>query len=84
VGHAWATAGSISGISREVRLNGAKSPVHGLVRAGSVTHGSGIEAVLISGAFAAAALVPGLLARTAPKTSRETGRAVVAEAAARA
>ncbi|MBV8554192.1 MAG: hypothetical protein JO116_01420 [Planctomycetaceae bacterium] len=84
VGYAWATAGSISGISREVRLNGAKSPVHGLVRAGSVTHGSGIEAELISGAFAAAALVPGLLARTAPKTPRETGRAVVAEAAARA
>ncbi|MBV8314547.1 MAG: hypothetical protein JOZ53_06385 [Planctomycetaceae bacterium] len=84
VRYAWATAGSIYGISRESRHNSAKSPVPGLVLAGSMAHGAGIEAVLISGAFAAAALVPGLLARTAPKTSRETGRAVVAEAAARA
>ena len=77
----WASAGSIYGISREGRFKGAKSPVPGLVLAGSATHRAGIEAVLISGAFAADALVPGLLARPAPKTPRETGRAVVTEAA---
>jgi all-trans-retinol 13,14-reductase len=79
-----ASAGSIYGISREGRLKGAKGPVPGLVLAGSATHGAGIEAVLISGAFAAAALVPGLLARPALKTPRETGRAVVTKAAASA
>ncbi|MEZ5839176.1 MAG: NAD(P)/FAD-dependent oxidoreductase [Hyphomicrobiales bacterium] len=55
------SAGAIYGTSG---LGGfeAKSPVPGLVVAGSATHGAGVEAVLISGAEAAAALVPGLLA----------------------
>lgn len=37
------------------------SPLPGLVFAGAATHGAGIEAVVISGAMAAEALVPGLL-----------------------
>jgi all-trans-retinol 13,14-reductase len=57
------SAGSIYGMSRFGRLKGAKSPVPGLVVAGSATHGAGVEAALISGACAANALVPGILAR---------------------
>jgi phytoene dehydrogenase-like protein len=59
----WASAGSIYGISREGRLKGSKSPVQNLVIAGGGNVGAGVEAVLISGANAAEALVPGLLAK---------------------
>jgi len=54
--------GAIYGISRAGRLRGAKSPIRGLAVAGSATHGPGVEAAVISGAFAAVALVPNLLA----------------------
>jgi len=53
------SAGSIYGIGQEVRLKGAKSPIPGLVVAGSATQGPGVEAALISGAYAANALLPG-------------------------
>jgi all-trans-retinol 13,14-reductase len=66
----WATTGAIYGISSEGRLRGVKSPVPGLVIAGSSTHGPGVEAAVISGACAANALVPGLLAREAPPQAR--------------
>jgi phytoene dehydrogenase-like protein len=59
----WTSAGAIYGVSPDGRLKGAKSPVPGLVIAGSATHGPGVEAAVISGACAANALVPGLLAR---------------------
>jgi phytoene dehydrogenase-like protein len=59
----WASAGSIYGISRQGRLKGSKSPVPNLVIAGGGNVGAGVEAVLISGANAAEALVPGLLSR---------------------
>ncbi|MGZ3311089.1 MAG: phytoene desaturase family protein [Xanthobacteraceae bacterium] len=59
----WSSTGAIYGIRRNARLKGAKSPVPGLVVAGSATHGPGVEAALISGAYAAEALLPGLLAR---------------------
>jgi phytoene dehydrogenase-like protein len=58
-----ASDGAIYGVSRAGRLRGAKSPIHNLVVAGAATHGPGVEAVAISGAQAAEALVPGLLAR---------------------
>jgi all-trans-retinol 13,14-reductase len=61
------SAGSIYGIGQEARLKGAKSPIPGLVVAGSATHGPGVEAALISGAYAANALLPGLLATPKPK-----------------
>jgi len=61
-----ASDGAIYGISRSGRLQGAKSPIRNLVVAGGATHGAGVEAVAISGAQAAEALVPGLLARRAP------------------
>jgi all-trans-retinol 13,14-reductase len=59
----WSSSGTIYGISRGGRLKGSKSPVPGLVIAGSGNAGAGIEAVIISGAYAAEALVPGLLER---------------------
>ena len=58
-----ASDGAIYGVARSGRMRGAKSPIRNLVIAGAATHGPGVEAVAISGAFAAEALVPGLLAR---------------------
>ena len=58
------SAGAIYGIERAARLRGAKSPILGLVVAGAATHGPGVEAAVISGARAAEALLPGLLAQT--------------------
>ena len=60
----WASFGAIYGVSRAARLKGSKSPVRNLVIAGAGNAGAGVEAVVISGAEAAEALVPGLLART--------------------
>jgi phytoene dehydrogenase-like protein len=62
----WASSGAIYGISREGRLKGSKSPVQNLVIAGGGNAGAGIEAVVISGADAAEALVPGLLSEPGP------------------
>lgn len=66
----WASAGSIYGVSREGRLKGSKSPVRNLVIAGGGNVGAGVEAVVISGANAAEALVPGLLSH--PPSPRAT------------
>ena len=78
----WTSAGSIYGMSKSGRLKGAKSPVPGLVVAGSATHGAGVEAAVISGACAANALVPGLLAQPAAKAPRNMPRAALPLAAA--
>jgi phytoene dehydrogenase-like protein len=59
----WASGGSIYGVAGAGQLAGSKSPVRGLVVAGGGNAGAGVEAVVISGANAAEALVPGLLAR---------------------
>lgn len=59
----WASGGAIYGVSGMGRLKGSKSPVQGLVVAGGGNAGAGVEAVVISGANAAEALVPGVLAR---------------------
>ncbi|MGJ4949382.1 FAD-dependent oxidoreductase [Bradyrhizobium sp. HKCCYLS20291] len=58
-----ASAGSIYGVARSARLKGAKAPLRNLVIAGGGNAGAGVEAVVISGAEAAEALVPGLLSR---------------------
>ncbi|CCD88343.1 fragment of putative phytoene dehydrogenase and related proteins; membrane protein (part 2) [Bradyrhizobium sp. ORS 285] len=58
-----ANAGSIYGVARAGRLKGAKAPLRNLVIAGGGNAGAGVEAVVISGAEAAEALLPGLLAR---------------------
>jgi phytoene dehydrogenase-like protein len=61
-GYDWSSGGAIYGVSRQGRLVGAKSPVPGLVVAGSATHGAGVDAPVISEACVANALMPGLLA----------------------
>lgn len=58
----WSSGGAIYGISAEGRLKGSKSPIAGLLIAGGGNYGAGVEAVAISGAEAAEALAPGLLA----------------------
>jgi all-trans-retinol 13,14-reductase len=70
-----ASDGAIYGVSRAGRLRGAKSPIRNLVVAGGATHGPGVEAVAISGAQAAEALVPGLLAQ--PRAMRDTAPAAL-------
>ncbi len=60
--YAWPTHGAIYGTNLPAGKVGTKSPMPGLVFAGAITHGAGVEAVMISGARAAEALVPGLLA----------------------
>ena len=77
-----ASAGSIYGVSGSADFVGAKSPIPGLVVAGSATHGPGVEAVLISGACAAEALVPGLLSRPVASKANEAAQAQVATKAA--
>ncbi|MGJ4998442.1 phytoene desaturase family protein [Bradyrhizobium sp. HKCCYLS3077] len=66
-----ASAGSIYGVGRAGRLKGAKAPVSNLVIAGGGNAGAGVEAVVISGAEAAEALLPGLLAGAARAGSRQ-------------
>jgi all-trans-retinol 13,14-reductase len=58
-----ASSGAIYGVSREGRLKGSMSPIRNLVIAGGGNAGAGVEAVVISGAAAAEALVPGLLSQ---------------------
>jgi phytoene dehydrogenase-like protein len=72
----WASAGAIYGVSGAGRLKGSKSPLRNLVIAGGGNIGAGIEAVAISGAEAAEALLPGVLSRT----SREPDAAINSEA----
>jgi phytoene dehydrogenase-like protein len=78
-----ASDGAIYGVGRSGRLRGAKSPIRNLVVAGGATHGGGVEAVAISGAQAAEALVPGLLARSraAPGASGSAAPAAATAAA---
>lgn len=63
--YAHTSNGSIYGVRGARGPIPVKTAVPNLVLAGSATHGPGIEAVVISGAFAAEALLPGLLARRA-------------------
>ena len=77
-----ASDGAIYGVSRAGRLQGAKSPIRNLVVAGGATHGPGVEAVVISGAQAAEALVPGLLARHAAPAASASAAPDAATAAA--
>jgi phytoene dehydrogenase-like protein len=60
--YCWSSAGAIYGVNTQSGKVGTKSPLPGVLFAGAITHGAGVEAVMISGARAAEALVPGLLA----------------------
>jgi phytoene dehydrogenase-like protein len=70
--YAWSTHGAIYGANLPAGSVGAKSPLPGLVFAGAVTHGAGVEAVMISGARAAEALVPGLVTTREAAQARES------------
>ena len=59
----WASGGSIYGLAKPDRFKGTKSPVPNLYLAGAGNIGPGVEAVMISGARVAHAILPGLLAR---------------------
>ncbi len=59
--YAWTSDGAIYGATGGAQGIATKSPIPGLVFAGAITHGAGVEAVVISGANAADALIPGLL-----------------------
>jgi len=72
--YAWTTDGAIYGVRGRGRPQPGTTGVHGLVLAGAATHGPGIEAVVISGAFAAEALRPGVLAANATHTPRPLRR----------
>jgi phytoene dehydrogenase-like protein len=66
----WSSTGAIYGCEGAPQPIASKSPIPGLLFAGAVTHGAGVEAVMISGANAAEALVPGMLASTAAAPAR--------------
>ncbi len=76
----WASSGAIYGISRHGRLRGSKSPLRNLVIAGGGNAGAGVEAVVISGAEAAEALVPGLLSQTSRRPTLPASRPPVPRA----
>lgn len=59
--YGFSTHGAVYGLAGPPGQLSRRSPVRGLVLAGAMTHGPGVEAAIISGANAADALVPGLL-----------------------
>jgi all-trans-retinol 13,14-reductase len=61
--YSWTRQGAIYGAHGTRGKVPTRMPVKNLVVAGAATHGPGVEAVVISGACAAEALRPGLLAR---------------------
>lgn len=65
------TDGSIYGIGQGDEPVPTKMPLRNLVVAGAATHGPGVEAVVISGAFAAEALLPGILTSAAKQTATD-------------
>jgi all-trans-retinol 13,14-reductase len=62
------SAGAIYGVAPSGRMKGAKSPIPGLVVAGAINFGPGVEAAALSGVWAAEALAPGV--STAPPPAR--------------
>ena len=59
--YSWTRDGAIYGTHATHDKVPARSPLRNLVMAGAMTHGAGIEAVLIAGAYAGEALRPGVL-----------------------
>ncbi len=68
----WSSDGAIYGIAKADRFKGAKSPIPGLYIAGAANWGPGVEAVAISGAAVADAIVPGILQRPAAAVIERT------------
>jgi hypothetical protein len=59
--YSWTSDGAIYGTKAARGPIPTKTPLRNLVIAGAATHGAGVEAVVISGAYAAASLLPGVL-----------------------
>lgn len=59
--YGWTSGGSIYGVRPSGAAVPVRSPLRGLVFAGSALHGAGIEAVMIAGADAANSLRPGII-----------------------
>ncbi len=59
--YGFSTLGAVYGLAGPLGQLSRRSPVRGLVLAGAMTRGPGVEAAILSGADAADALVPGLL-----------------------
>lgn len=57
----WSSFGSIYGVDKSGIIKGTMTPLRGLYLAGAGNFGPGVEAVLISGARTADAIMPGLL-----------------------
>jgi len=72
--YAWTSDGAIYGVQGPDGRLANTTPVRGLALAGAATHGGGIEAVVISGAFAAEALLPGILTADAMPAHRDLRR----------
>ncbi len=66
----WSSAGAIYGVAPEGRIRGSKSPIPGLVVAGAINFGPGVEAAALSGVWAAEALCPGASSPPAPATEK--------------
>ena len=60
------SAGAIYGVAPRGRMKGSKSPIPGLVVAGAINFGPGVEAAALSGVWAAEALAPGVAAASPP------------------
>jgi phytoene dehydrogenase-like protein len=67
--YSWTQDGSIYGARGAKARIPIKTPIRNLVLAGAATHGPGIEAVVISGAYAAEALAPGTLSAAVGATN---------------
>ncbi len=72
--YTWSSDGAIYGVQGTDGHLPNTTPVRGLALAGAATHGGGIEAVVISGAFAAEALRPGILAGRRPASTSRSRR----------
>lgn len=72
--YAWTADGAIYGVAGQRTVPPTRTPLRNLVIAGAATHGPGIEAVLISGAYAAEALCPGVLRPAITAGQAQAGR----------
>lgn len=66
------TFGAIYGVAGPPGALARRSPLRGLVFAGAMTYGAGVEAAMISGVEAADALLPGLMTHPELKLKRPT------------
>lgn len=64
--YGFSTLGAVYGLAGPIGQLSRRTPVRGLVLAGAMTRGPGVEAAILSGADAADALIPGVLVSQRP------------------